>query len=169
MEENSGVKRVLRGTSVVLRPMVEQDLNTRAYWMMDSEILRMMGYPESIASRVITHSQALSESHRWFKNRMERNDLVWAVDFDGKLIGDITAHIYSSHRTAELYIVIGDKAMWGKGLGKEASSLVLDEIFKTSDIYYIDTYVQPGNNRSFSSLSRLDLPRSAHRLAAREF
>ncbi|MEZ4812753.1 MAG: GNAT family N-acetyltransferase [Caldisericia bacterium] len=85
-----------------------------------------------------------------FRKRNERNDYVWAIDHDGKLVGDITAHIYETQKRAELYIVIGDKTMWGKGLGKEACILVLDEIFRTSDLYYIDTYITPENTRSLS-------------------
>jgi len=148
--DSSELKRVLRGDSVLLRPLVEQDLTTRAFWMMDSELLSMMGYPKSIAERKINHNEALAESHKWLKKRMERNDYVWGIDQNGKLIGDITAHIYESQKRAELYIVIGDKDMWGKGLGKEACILVLDEIFGSSDLYYVDTYISPENIRSLS-------------------
>ncbi|MCK5743217.1 MAG: hypothetical protein KAH30_00605, partial [Caldisericia bacterium] len=89
--DSSELKRVLRGDSVLLRPLVEQDLTTRAFWMMDSELLSMMGYPKSIAERKINHNEALAESHKWLKKRMERNDYVWGIDQNGKLIGDITA------------------------------------------------------------------------------
>ena len=46
--------------------------------------------------------------------------------------------------------MIGDKNMWGMGLGKEACLLVLDEIFEQSNLYYVDTYITPNNMRSLS-------------------
>ncbi|MEZ4812754.1 MAG: hypothetical protein R2883_04605 [Caldisericia bacterium] len=69
MNDSSELKKMLRGDSVLLRPMVEQDLATRSFWMMDSEILSMMGYPKSIAERKISHNDALAESHRWFPQK----------------------------------------------------------------------------------------------------
>lgn len=144
------VKKVLRGQSVLLRPMVEQDLTQRAHWMTDQEILVTMNFSAELAARPLTISQAISESHRWFKNCIENNDFLWAIDVDGNIIGDITCHVYEIERKAELFIVIGDKSMWGKGYGKDACSMVLDEIFREYEIYFVDTFITPGNTRSLS-------------------
>lgn len=144
------LKKVLRGKVVLLRPLVEDDLRVRAHWMTDPQILSMMGFPETVISDRIAYNNALSECHKWLKKRMEHGDYVWAVDIDGELIGDITAHVYDIQRRAELFILIGDKNMWGMGLGKEACTLVLDEIFTQSDLYYVDTYITPKNTRSLS-------------------
>ena len=141
------VKKVLRGTTVMLRPMVEQDLTTRAHWLLDPEIRQSLGLPDRPS---YTYQTALADSHRWLSDRKSSGDLLWAIDVDGKLIGDVTAHITDFERKGEMVISIGDKAMWGKGYGKEACSLVLDEMFRESEIYYVDTYVVLGNNRSFS-------------------
>jgi RimJ/RimL family protein N-acetyltransferase len=144
------VKKVLRGQNVMLRPMVDQDLVQRAHWMTDQEILQTMGMPADLAMRPLTYQQAVAECHRWFKNATDNGDYIWAIDVDGIIIGDITCHIYEPEHKGELYIVIGDKAMWGKGFGKDACAMVLDEVFREFEIYFVDTFVIPGNTRSFS-------------------
>lgn len=144
------VKKVLRGQNVMLRPLVEQDLVQRAHWMTDPEILQTMGMPSDLSSRPLTYQQAMNESHRWLKNRIDSQDYLWAIDVDGIIIGDIVCHIYEPEHKGELFIVIGEKAMWGKGFGKDACAMVLDEIFREFDIYFVDTFVIPGNTRSFS-------------------
>lgn len=141
------IKKILYGLMVLLRPMVEQDLSTRAHWMMDPEVITAIGMPEKSS---LTYQQALSDCYKWLSERRQSNDLLWAIDVDGKLIGDVTVHLYDFERKGEMFIMIGEKVMWGKGYGKEACTLLLDEVFKESDIYYVDTFVVPGNNRSYS-------------------
>lgn len=144
------LKKVLQGGLVLLRPLVEDDLRIRAHWMTDPQILSMMGFPETVIPEKVAYNRALSECHKWLKKRVEHGDYVWAVDVDGEIIGDITAHVYDTQRRAELFILIGNKKMWGMGLGKEACTLVLNEIFTRSDLYYVDTYITPKNTRSLS-------------------
>ncbi len=141
------IKKILRGFSVLLRPMVEQDLATRAHWMTDPEVRASLGMPEK---STLTYQQALSDCYKWLSERRQSNDLLWAIDVDGKLIGDVTVHLFDFERKGEMFVMIGEKVMWGKGFGKEACALVLDEMFRESDIYYVDTFVVPGNNRSYS-------------------
>lgn len=141
------LKKVLRGHTVMLRPMVEADLTTRAHWLLDSDIREIVGMLERPA---YSYQNALSDCYKWLSEKKTSGDFLWAIDVDGKLIGDITAHVFEYERRGEMFILIGDKAFWGKGYAKEACSLVLDEIFKESDIYYMDTFINPGNNRSYS-------------------
>lgn len=49
-------------------------------------------------------------------------------------IGNITVVIDLPNGTAEVSIMIGEKKIWGKGLGKEAWKLVLDYLLKLPKI-----------------------------------
>ena len=142
------IKKVLTGQSVLLRPMVEQDLATKAHWMLDPEIRKMMGLSDKNPN--YTYQNALAENYRWLQDARNAGEMVWAMDVDGKLVGYFTANVFDFERKAEIFILVGDKSLWGKGFGKEACALVLDELFRETDVYYVDTFVVPGNNRSYS-------------------
>jgi len=41
------------------------------------------------------------------------------------MVGTITAYVSMPHRTADMGIMIGDRSVWGKGVGQDAWAILL--------------------------------------------
>lgn len=56
---------------------------------------------------------------------------LWAIvsKTDGTHIGNIAISVDPNHRVADVSILVGEKAVWGRGFGLEAWNLVLDFAF----------------------------------------
>jgi len=75
----------------------------------------------------------------------------WAVHLvpSGELVGSTAVtDIDTRHRTCLFRIVIGEKAVWGKGAGTEATRLVIAESFETLDLNEIKLEVFSHNERA---------------------
>lgn len=78
-----------------------------------------------------------------------RDGAYFAIEADGKLIGQIVLHSFSeTHRTCELGIAIGDKEYWGKGYGREAMDLILDYAFRLRNMRKVFLTVNGNNDRA---------------------
>ena len=58
------------------------------------------------------------------------------------------------HRTAELFIMIGDKESWGKGYGTEVTRLMLDYGFTCLGLNNINLWVNAANVRGIRTYQR---------------
>lgn len=47
---------------------------------------------------------------------------------NGQLIGTITAHVAAAHGTADMGLMIGERARWGRGYGLQAWTLLLGHL-----------------------------------------
>ena len=97
---------------------------TDAYvsWLGDAEVVR---YSEQ------RHRDHSLESCRVFVAGFDGTpSLLWAIETrsDGRHIGNIHADIDPANATADVAILIGDRAAWGQGLGQEAWDAVLDHL-----------------------------------------
>ena len=59
-----------------------------------------------------------------------------------------------AHRTAEFFIVIGEKESWGKGYGTEVTRLVLDYGFTCLGLHNINLWVFATNERGIRAYRR---------------
>ncbi len=139
---NSEFKPFLEGERVYLREVRSADVTERYYqWMNDPEI------GSYLETRFIPHSQERIET---YVKQMETDpDSVFmaiiAKDKD-RHIGNIKiGPINWFHRLADISLVIGDKAYWGKRYGTEAIGLVVDYAFKTLNLHKITAGIYANN------------------------
>lgn len=122
MEEHPAVP-VLRGRSIFLRPAERSDIDTFLRWFNDGEMLAFIGMRAPM-------SRALEE--RWFEQMLEgegRTDYHFVICLreDSRPIGTIGFFDLSLlNGSAEFGIAIGEKQLWGQGLGSEALEVLLD-------------------------------------------
>lgn len=116
----------LSGERLYLRALVETDASgPYVDWFNDEEVCRgnshhVFPYTLEAARAYIRHT---SETH---------DALILAIVLrDGdRHIGNVALQqIQSVNRSAEFSIVIGDRAVWGKGHGKEAGRLICEHGF----------------------------------------
>jgi ribosomal-protein-alanine N-acetyltransferase len=88
-------------------------------WLNDPEVVR---YSEQ---RHRTHS--LESCRAYWTGMREAGGLLWAIENDAERhIGNLSAHPDHNNQSAELAILIGDRASWGRGYGSEAWGAVSD-------------------------------------------
>ena len=124
----------LTGEKVYLRTINEHDLTaTYREWFNDEEVCKFNSH-----HRFPNYDENMTD----YFNRVirSRENLILAI-CDKKSdshIGNISLqNIDTLNRTAEFAIIVGDKAHWGKGAGKEAARLIIRHGFEQLNLHRI--------------------------------
>jgi len=117
------------GNTVQLRSFVESDISD-AYisWLNDKEVVRYSN------QRFLNHT--VESSRNYLKGFLDTNNIYMAIE-DKKtkeLLGSITAYIQTNHGVADIGLMIGNKKFWGKGIGFEAWTLMMEFLFKQCNV-----------------------------------
>jgi RimJ/RimL family protein N-acetyltransferase len=138
------------GKTVILRPVMEEDVPLFFEWMNDPEVTQYME-----THRPVTLSQEQAWFERVSKIEQDSVTLVIVVKKTKACIGCISiSKINSREGTAITGTVIGDKRAWGKGYGSEAKMLLLDHAFNDLNLRKIYSYVIGYNDRSLAYARR---------------
>ncbi len=139
----------ISGRQIDLRTMEKSDLANKVRWYNDPEVNKTLLLEEKFE---------LDRSLKWFetaKDDKSRRDFVIETP-EAKAIG-ITGflHINKVHETAECYCVIGDKTYWGRGIGTEVHTLLIDWGFKELGLYKIWADIRAQNAAIIKVVERL--------------
>jgi ribosomal-protein-alanine N-acetyltransferase len=121
----------IEGRGVVLRDVQKADMEYKVRWFNDLQVNRTL---------LLEDNLDLEETLKWFDEHGDddsRREFI-IESKQGKQIG-ITGlvHINYKHGTAECYCVIGEKTYWGKGIGTEVHTLLIDWGFKNLGLHKI--------------------------------
>jgi RimJ/RimL family protein N-acetyltransferase len=135
--------------NITLRPLQKADLENRVRWFNDPQVRQTL---------VVTEHFELEKTTRWFE-RMQKDEArtEFAIETpDGVLIG-ITGllGIEKEHGVAECYCVIGNKEYWGKKLGTEIHSVLIQWAFEKLDLYKIRADIRTNNPAIFRVVEKL--------------
>ncbi len=136
---------VIDGASVHLRPLAASDLEKSLVWRNDPAIRdAQLGWPFPVT---------LPMEEKWYTEALsgQRNDRVtFAVETqEGKLAGFVhLTQINWISRIANLGITIGVKELQGRGIGKEATALVIAYAFDTLNLERVWLEVPAFNKRA---------------------
>lgn len=127
---------MLVGKRVCLRPIEREDLEKFVRFFADPEV-------RSHLDMVLGLSNA--QEIAWFEEQLRQPPLEqpFAVDLvqgteRPRLIGGAGLRAFDwRNRSAELGLVIGDKAMWGQGFGTEITRLLLRHAFFTLNLHRV--------------------------------
>jgi RimJ/RimL family protein N-acetyltransferase len=133
----------LVGPTIYLRPLEVGDAQTIAPWFNDAEV---RGYLRRYYPMSVTREE------EWLRGLYEGpRDIAFGIALraDDRLIGGTGLHdIEPRHRHACFGISIGDKSLWGKGHGTEATGLVLRYAFHTLNLNRVWLHVFEYNPRA---------------------
>lgn len=134
---------VLTGERVLLRGAVEADADARVAHGRHSEILRMYGFDsDNPAPYMLEFCQAWVE-------RIAQDPLHWVIEYDGACVGEARLHTVVEHDARAMYAVgLMTPALLGRGLGTEATRLVLDHAFGTLGLHRISLRTIAFNERA---------------------
>jgi RimJ/RimL family protein N-acetyltransferase len=117
----------MHGRLISLRPFSDSDI-TPAYigWLNDPAVVRYSN------QRFRTHT--VDTCREYVKSFAGTDSLFLAVCRGPAVVGTMTAYVSGHHGTADMGILIGDPASWGKGIGTDAWTTVMRHLLARGDI-----------------------------------
>lgn len=131
-----------------LRPLHPDDLTAVLRWAADAEFCRANGWRVGLSEGDLT---------RWLAPILagqEPHFLRLGVELAGQLIGFVDLADLNPH-SAEFGIALGERRLWGRGLGERAGQLMLAHGFGTLGLRLIRASVHVTNARSLGLMARL--------------
>jgi [ribosomal protein S5]-alanine N-acetyltransferase len=132
---------VIQGKFVRLRPPILEDAQAVITWFEDIEVTRFL---------LVRHPPSIEMEKEWL-DRMARSpdDVVWFVEYGGQLVGVTALHMIDwKNGCATTGTVIGDKSVWGKGLGRELMQLRASYAFTQLPLRKLKSAYIAGNDAS---------------------
>jgi RimJ/RimL family protein N-acetyltransferase len=140
----------IEGRKIYLRTLSERNA-TKEYcsWLNDPEVNKYLE----------TREATIAELKNYIREKNKNpNCLFLGIFFkkNNKHIGNIKLEpIDFKNRKATLGILIGDKNYWGKGIGKEATKLLINYAFQKLNLKEINLGVISANKRAISLYKKL--------------
>ena len=131
-----------------LCPLCPDDLSAFARWAADAEFCRAIGWRLGLDERAL---------RAWLAPILaggEPGFLRLGVAWQGGLIGYVDLADLNGY-SGEFGIALGERALWGRGLGVEAGRLLLAHGFGTLGLQLIRAEVHVSNARSLRLMEKL--------------
>jgi len=127
------------GATIRLRPLEKRDIELKVKWYNDPQVNKTL---------ILNEELELAKSLEWFDKAIHddsRRDFIIETK-DGEPIG-LTGllGIDRIHGTAECFCVIGRKEFWGKGIGAQVHSLLIQWAFDELNLHKIWAVVYTNN------------------------
>jgi len=150
------MKDILRTGSITLRPLTPDDMQTRARWTADPELSLLMGCKPAPEPALSSPDEETRSNREWLAQRHKTGTKPYAIEVSGRYIGDIDYGIYPERGMADLTVLIGERAYWGKGYGTQAVELILVKFFSRPPIEFVEADVAPHNDRALRFWKKLN-------------
>lgn len=145
------IKPTLTGSLVVLRPFNGADIEAMGAVLADPDVLRLTGSVHTSAEAE-GQCEVLDETtRRWYETRAEQTDRLDLAIIDrgtGRCVGEAVLNDWQEdNQSCNFRILIGRDGR-DRGLGTEATRLLLEHAFTTTDLYRIELEVYDFNPRA---------------------
>jgi RimJ/RimL family protein N-acetyltransferase len=136
---------MISGKRIRLRALEKSDLPAAVAWLNDPEVTENLLRDTPLSMDV---------EEKWYQDMLQRPAeehvlaIEWMVDNDWQFIGTTGLHhVDWKNRIGEFGIMIGDKNQWGKGLGYDATVLMLRFAFHYLNLNKVFLYAIETNTR----------------------
>lgn len=134
--------------TIKIRNLREDDYGTVVKWSRDDTFCEANGWEKNRNEK---------EVYRWWLNcvNLESKDLVrMGILLENNLVGYVDlAHI--ENNTAEIGIAIGERSVWGKGIGTSSILCMMEYASEKFRISIFDAETHEGNIRSRKMLKKV--------------
>lgn len=152
---------------VSIRPLKIEDAYTSVKWRNDPDVFKYTG-------NIYDHEITLESELSWIKKVIQAKDEYrCAILADSKYVGNI--YLTNIHDgVATYHIFLGEKDVWGKGIAKQASLLILKYAFESLHLDVVELRVRIKNERAIELYKRVgftEISRSeewAHMIISRD-
>ena len=144
--------------NVTLRPMTTRDLDTVVTWSRDREFCLAVDWtPDLPEATVRSWWEGVLDS---VGGNFQRLGIVVDDGDGGRLVGytDLALIEHEVGR-ASFGIAIGERAVWGRGVGRAAGARMLERAFVRHGLTRVTSEVHAPNARSLALMSRLGFVR----------
>lgn len=132
---------LIQGKLATLRPPRPGDVDAMITWFEDMEVTRFLE---------IRFPPGIDFEKEWI-DRIARdpNEVYWVVEHEGRPVGGTGIHAIDwKHGIGTTGTAIGDKTVWGKGLGRELMQLRADYAFTQLPLRKLRSMYIDGNEAS---------------------
>lgn len=146
-----GTKPVLTGERVVLRPFTEADIEAMGPILADPEVLRLTGSVDSTRAAESAVPVLDATTRAWYRGlaaRTDRLDLAVVDAACGHCLGEVVLNdLDARNRSCGFRILLGPAGR-NRGLGSEATALLLEHAFTSTTLHRIELEVYDFNPRA---------------------
>ncbi len=141
------VTSILGSGGLRLRGFGPEDVQGRRACGRDPEIMRMFGGSPTFTAPV---PMTTEEAVAWYDQVTDGPDPHhWAIELDGRFVGTARLHsVDETDRRARYALGILDRGVWGRGVGRQVTRMVLDFGFEQLGLHRIDLRVLAFNERA---------------------
>ncbi len=140
----------LAGERVTLRPWTGEDDPSLAEWANDPTFARLQwGSEEALPHWTV-------ETARAFAERFPPPEAaLFAIEHAGRVIGFANfRRLNEHHSNADVGIALGDRSLWGHGLGSEAVRLLARHLLDVRGLHRLRLHVVASNDRAIAAYKR---------------
>lgn len=130
---------MIEGKRVTLRRVEPEDHPAIQRWQNDPEVFRMMDYerPFTLEDIHASEARAVQEGH------------PFVIEFEGRAVGRIGLNNFRPRDgMASLYVFVGERDVWGKGIGLDAIMGLLRYAFETLNLRKVELWALADNDRA---------------------
>ena len=142
---------LMGGRAVGLALMCPEDVPVIARWNQDLEFTASIGTPGE--AHTVEMRQEFYQKHS--RPRQDNVEFAVILHSTGQLVGFGGLSDISRSLTATLFVGVGERNLWGKGLGTEATRLFCEYGFFFRNLYGIKVEVNGYNHRAIRVYERL--------------
>lgn len=165
-------KPVLRGERVVLRPFAEDDIAAMGPVLADPEMLRLTGSVHTTEAAHAVGPLLDDRTLTWYRTRHEQTDRLDCAVVDRSTdtcVGEVVLNEWEpDNRACNFRILLGPDGR-NRGLGSEATRLVLQWAFSCTDLERISLEVYAFNPRAEHVYRRAGFVMEGRKRAALRF
>jgi RimJ/RimL family protein N-acetyltransferase len=146
MTTTPAIAPTLRGQRVTLRPMTHADAPHLVRWANEPDFawFQWGRRPGRFADD--------AAASKWMDYIVEHDGVVFAIEYEGRPIGQANYRdVRPKGKSAEVGIGIGEPALWGKGLGREALALLVKHLVDDLGLHRVSLSVLAYNDRAIAS------------------
>lgn len=111
----------LCGEKVVLKPFTVSDITDEyVSWLNDPQVVKYSN------QRFKRHTKETCS--KYLESFQGTDNLFIKIErkYDGLFVGTMTAYVSAHHQTVDIGIMVGNRSVWGNGIGQEAWNVLLD-------------------------------------------
>lgn len=144
-------KPTLWGERVVLRPFTPADIEAMGPVLADPDVIRLTGSAHSTADATGCSPEHDEATRRWYETRAEQDDRLDLAVVDratDTCVGEVVLNNWEPENQAcSFRILVGPEGR-DRGLGSEATRMVLRHAFTATDLYRVELGVYAFNPRA---------------------
>jgi RimJ/RimL family protein N-acetyltransferase len=165
-------KPTIVGKRATLRPFTQADVEAMGPILADPQMLRLTGSVHTTAEAEGRSSRLDDATRRWYESRAEQTDRLDLAIVDQATdgcVGEVVLNDWRKHDDACNFRILIGAAGRNRGIGSEATRMVLDYTFQATNLNRIELEVYAFNPRARHVYERNGFVYEGRRRAALKF